>query len=243
MTREASVETLRRLAEAVDTAVRPGHAGLAADIVSDALAAYRAEIAPLRTRAEVDAEIVERVRLAERVAPAGAMMWDEMLRRDLQTLCREPTAPEAEPGESGTPETVRDIIRDWQRADPHLGNAMLRRLVTALENERTSGSPSASAAKESTDMAGADGGAANPESHACHPDERECNCNQALALKEQFARFVYYNFGGWLTNDADRETRWDEMRHLPEDVRARVDGYHAQRVATGEIPQWCKQTK
>lgn len=203
--REASVETMRRLAEAVDkfwNAPMDAAVTMAAHgAVADALAAYRSEIAPLRTRAEVDSEIAAAVRecYGKRAREEPLLprhLWNEKALR-LIDLCREPTAPEA------------------------------------------SGPPSASAAKESTDKAGAEEGAAYRESHACHPDERECNCNQALALKEQFARFVYYNFGGWLTNDADREARWDEMRYLPEDVRARVEGYHAQRVATGEIPQWC----
>ena len=88
MTREASVETLRRLAEASELYERK-----VADIecpdepesiqFREALAAYRSEIAPLRTRAEVDAEIVKAAR--------DPYFGDGMSVAILKALCREPT--------------------------------------------------------------------------------------------------------------------------------------------------------
>lgn len=60
-----------------------------------ALSAYRAESTPLRTRAEVDAEIAKCVRDHQRAD--GTMIFDAMLRGELERLCSEPTAPEPAP--------------------------------------------------------------------------------------------------------------------------------------------------
>jgi len=90
MTREPSVATLRRLAEAVDEHARindPG--GTSPSRYREQLAAYRAEIAPLRTRAEVDAEIVALVRSGSIHERGNYGRLDE--------LRHEPTVPEAEP--------------------------------------------------------------------------------------------------------------------------------------------------
>jgi hypothetical protein len=90
MTRKpASRETLERLAEALAANIRgPGPW----DAVSKALHAYEAETTPpLRTRAEVDAEIVKHARV---------VYIPEVLRHDgygvLADLLQEPTAPEGE---------------------------------------------------------------------------------------------------------------------------------------------------
>ena len=94
MTRKpASRETLERLARALDT--HHLDAPVSGDrMLMDALAAWRAEITPpLRTRAEVDAEIANLMRGVYR-AGVGAVSYsaDESLR--LSRLCTEPTAPE-----------------------------------------------------------------------------------------------------------------------------------------------------
>jgi len=95
MTREASVATLRRLAEAVDEFERAPNTW--AKDVMPALRQYRSEIAPLRTREQVDAEIAQFVRACTRM---DGMLVDGALldvARDLCRLVREPTAPKAEP--------------------------------------------------------------------------------------------------------------------------------------------------
>ena len=94
--REASRETLERLAEAVDShKLLWMHANKSAawEDLSDALSAYRAEITPpLRTRAEVDAEIAATIR-KDRLASRGLGMSHNTLCA-LDRLCAEPTAPE-----------------------------------------------------------------------------------------------------------------------------------------------------
>lgn len=95
--REASRETLERLAEAVDSAARatddPG--GCPPELFErtfrercEALSAYRAEIAPLRTRAEVDADISREARRF-----FGDVLTDASIERHdrLKELVREPT--------------------------------------------------------------------------------------------------------------------------------------------------------
>lgn len=102
--REAPVEVMRRLCEAVDAAAAAADdpRGCPPELFQrtfnercDALTAYRAAIAPKRTRAEVDAEIVTRVR-ARVLASQGLpdIIQGETLSRDLFALCREDTAPE-----------------------------------------------------------------------------------------------------------------------------------------------------
>jgi hypothetical protein len=87
MTRKpASRETLERLAEAIDLRMRNKDSDL-----DGCLERYRAETTPpLRTRSEVDAEIVQVVRDCYRT---GNLAW---LGEDLTGLCRELTLPEPE---------------------------------------------------------------------------------------------------------------------------------------------------
>lgn len=101
MTREPSLATLKALAEAVDAwygnpdAEEPGWCDESKQLFRQ-LVAYRAEIAPrLRTRAEVDAEIVAIIR--ERCLMASSSFSGDRTRWEhLQALCTEPTVPEAE---------------------------------------------------------------------------------------------------------------------------------------------------
>lgn len=86
--RRAPIEVLERLADAVD---REFNGERATADVREWLSAYRAATAPLRSRADVDAEIATVVRT----------LSPEMLRRagysTLVDLCSESTAPEPEP--------------------------------------------------------------------------------------------------------------------------------------------------
>lgn len=208
---QAQRSTLEALAKALDEewskATMTG-----AERVKAALVAYRRETrVPLRTRAQVDAELVEQVRAYAR---ESALQSDECA-VTLRGLLSEPTAPTPAPCSC-------EVIRKWNC--PVHGSAQTH----GPSSDDHGQSPPARAAAGAT------------FSDLPDPDERECNCNQALALKESFARFVYYNLGGWLTNDVDRE-RWREMRWLPDDVRARVESYHEQRATTGSIPDWCRR--
>lgn len=98
-----SYETLLKLAEAVDTYERK-----VADIempqepeskaLAESLSAYRRELKPLRTRAEVDAEIAGLVRGANRLG-AGNGIRSMLYADKLAALCSEPLAPD--PTETG----------------------------------------------------------------------------------------------------------------------------------------------
>jgi|ERR1041384_7962228 hypothetical protein len=97
MKREASVETMRRLCEAADSwfsgdPIRRGRP------IDDAIAAYRAETAPLRTRAVVDAEIARAVRsVFADLHPDTMPDWMRGTIEALRRLCLEPTAPDDGP--------------------------------------------------------------------------------------------------------------------------------------------------
>lgn len=58
------------------------------------------------------------------------------------------------------------------------------------------------------------------------------------ALTESFARFIYYNFGGWLL--AGDELKWRGLRHVPDCVADRVHAIHAEHARTGVLPEWCR---
>jgi hypothetical protein len=107
--RRAPLEVLERLAEAVDewaggvsfypNSSEPGK--LLHEAVCNALAAYRAATAQLRSRAEVDAEIVGLVRsfVDDKGMAEEGRYWD--LRSKMFSLCREPTSG---PGDESAPE-------------------------------------------------------------------------------------------------------------------------------------------
>lgn len=91
--RKAPIEVLEALAEdqvAIYKDLPDGHEFLPANV-----AAYRAATAPLRTRAERDAEITKLV-LGWSDAGCGLMMGEERLMM-LRRLCSEPTRDETEP--------------------------------------------------------------------------------------------------------------------------------------------------
>jgi hypothetical protein len=94
--REASRETLERLARALDT--HHLDAPVSGDrMLMDALTAWRAEIAPrLRTRADVDAEIATICRVAYGAGNIAVVSGAVNMSNRIEKLCAEPTAPEAE---------------------------------------------------------------------------------------------------------------------------------------------------
>lgn len=139
MTARPSDAACRALAEAVDkwedfTGALNDKVitGARAIAVRESLAAYRAELAPLRTRAEVDAEMVAECReYYDRIwRPDGCEpQWDGMTRGwvdRMNQLCREPTAPEADRDES-QPDKV-DLIRrqldDWWKGKQHADDCL-----------------------------------------------------------------------------------------------------------------------
>jgi len=131
MTRRASIETLERLAEALDAA-EPRMDPPLGPRVKAALAAYRSETAPLRAREEVDAEIVRLVR-------AGNLNADT-----LTALANEPTSGPS--SESAIPPVAsvagavlsqgESLAAAFKSLDPHygtpMGNRHIRRAVEVL---------------------------------------------------------------------------------------------------------------
>jgi len=96
MKREPSLATLKALADAADKYHR--HAGSnEAEWFTEAIEAYRAEIAPLlRTRAEVDAEIATICRVAYGAGSIAVVSGAVNMSNRIEQLCAEPTVPEAE---------------------------------------------------------------------------------------------------------------------------------------------------
>lgn len=142
MTRPASLATLQALAEAFDKWARHLsfiHGSSVTDehrAVADALAAYRAEVGPpLRTRAEVDAQIAATIR-KDRLASRGLGMANSTLYA-LDNLCAERTRePEAGPWRVGTkvPRNLYENDRDVGRMDtPELA----ARVVAVMNRDRS----------------------------------------------------------------------------------------------------------
>jgi hypothetical protein len=198
MTREASVATLRRLAEAVERwhgshVEGRGYAIAFAEEALPALAAYRSEIAPLRTRAEVDAEIATLIRDYHRHITRPGWKercdWDSFSvgqKNDLERLCREPTrdsgpsSADAEEVPSPRPPASpagADLLQRVELLERYLGPSALE----WARSQMPSGPPGAVAAKESRDNAAAPEGAAI---------ERDCNCDQALHLERRIGDAV-----------------------------------------------------
>lgn len=63
------------------------------------------------------------------------------------------------------------------------------------------------------------------------------SCGEPLEVEETFARFIYYNFGGWLENDPQK---WRGLRHVPVNVEERVVEIHEEHKRTGKLPEWCE---
>jgi len=63
------------------------------------------------------------------------------------------------------------------------------------------------------------------------------SCGEPIEVEETFARFVYYNFGGWLKTG---DHKWVMLRHLPAQVAERIDEIHEEFTRTGQLPEWCK---
>ncbi len=110
--RKASPEIMARLCEAVDAYSKGLKVFETINVadptdysrLADALSAYRSETTPpLRSRAEVDAEIVTEARLYW----AGPRTATPLRERRLNALCAEPTAPE--PAPSAEPYRVHDL--------------------------------------------------------------------------------------------------------------------------------------
>lgn len=187
--RRAPTEVLERLAEAVDEHARindPG--GTSPSRYREQLAAYRAAVAPLRTRAEVDAEIVATVR-----AKDG---WHNSAR--LCELISEPTAMNSGPSSADTEEVpsprppVSPAGADYSvcdACDGHIAHRCVcewcsRWSCWKCERRGTvhrSGPAGVAAAKESKDNAAAPEGATN---------DCECNCDQALHLERRIGDAV-----------------------------------------------------
>jgi hypothetical protein len=199
---------------------------------------------PLRTRAEVDAEIALRVRSC-----IGRCFWDmnSPIEKDLTRLCAEPTSdsgpssadavtpPAASP--AGADLILRlQIIHDICNHYASINGERQLEIWTASDLSKPYGPPGAAAAKESSDTTAAvPAGAAlepppgktcdwcddssfprlsrnripeqilwvcrrcladrgkpapAPESHACNPGERECNCDQALELQKRIKEIL-----------------------------------------------------
>lgn len=105
--RRAPIEALERLAEAVDAYANQNHMFGSEHVtpVRETLAAYRAAVAPLRTRAEVDAEIGRIMRDAYSAGP-GAVSFSAFTSLHLSRLCSEPTAPDSGPSSADTEENL-----------------------------------------------------------------------------------------------------------------------------------------
>lgn len=73
-------------------------------------------------------------------------------------------------------------------------------------------------------------------------DEKHQKFEQAMkeleALRVQFTRFVYYNFGG-LFLGSDRNL-FGKLRHLPADIMARAQQVHDETLRTGRLPSFCR---
>lgn len=146
--------------------------------VRPALDAYRRETrVPLRTRAEVDAEIAATVRTAIAAgATSGAShnAAGSKLQSDLRRLCAEPLSPTPAPCSC-------QVIRKWDC--PEHGSA------------KTHGPRSVDAHGSSPDRAAAgatypDGdppGPCPPDCPDCLPDPEPCGCEETEALKEQLS--------------------------------------------------------
>jgi hypothetical protein len=194
MTREPSVATLKRLAEAFDrhppTMPTPAQ--------KEALAAYRSEIAPLRTETQVVLDIGHHVRACVRL---GQVMMTAEEQARLEDLANEQTAPRSSSGPSSADaEEVpsprppaspagadlldeNEIAQMWALSRTsrlqHFEARTLQKLLRAY-SALTSGSPGAVAAKESRDNAAAPEGAALE-------DPEPCGCEETETLKERIA--------------------------------------------------------
>lgn len=128
--RRAPIEVLERLAEAQANIYRDLHNG--DERLPPDVAAYRAATAPLRTRAEVDAEIVDMVRMSGSTpgVPPELSPSSHYLRR-LSDLCSEPTADDH--GSSSTPAAKESRDNAGVSAGP--ANALVDRVLASDEPE------------------------------------------------------------------------------------------------------------
>ena len=97
--RRAPIEVLERLAEAFDSNWKndaPGAVERYAELMA-AHQAYRAATAPLRTRAEVDADIATLLREDVAHGPAVDCLGYDRTAKKLRLLCAEPTSDEPAP--------------------------------------------------------------------------------------------------------------------------------------------------
>lgn len=66
------------------------------------------------------------------------------------------------------------------------------------------------------------------------------SCGEPIQAEEVFARFVYYNFGGWLNPINKSYNKWRGLRHLPDNVAERITEIYEEHQRTGILPEWCK---
>ncbi len=122
---QARIDAALRLARAVDIMDRE-YPGESTPRVSEALSAYRATLPRLRTRAEVDADLVHQLRRYAKLTIEHrdrSNLWP-----DIERLCAEPTAPEGPEVEAnGDPdpcsceqsEALKDQLTECQRLLSH----------------------------------------------------------------------------------------------------------------------------
>jgi hypothetical protein len=186
MTREASVATLRRLAEAYSEDQR-WNSVRSREALREAWMAYRSESCQLRTREEVDAD---KLNLATMLADGGCDM--KYFRERWPELAREPTrdsgpssadaeeVPSPRPPASPAGADLSTVLTEIRAlvAWPAPISSVLRERIRGLCDSY--GPPGAVAAKESTDNAAAPEGAALE-------DVEPCGCEETEALKRKLS--------------------------------------------------------
>ena len=204
------------LAEAVDEWVRSHHGAYISGSTMDRLVAYRATAPKLRTRADVDAEIVALLRHEDREPRARDVPIADVTRAILTRLLREPTTPTdsgpssesdrsppvAAAGAAYSPpaEPWPDGWR-WYRNDtgpylahPHDCELTLGHLVTLLHFQGLTihGPRPTPATKESSDTAGVEAGVANriTDHDADQREVEACSCEESEALKARITAIL-----------------------------------------------------
>jgi hypothetical protein len=105
------------LAEAVDTTARIHTIQSVGPEIAEALNAYRATLPKLRSRSEVDRDIVYAARLAVGAIPGSGTLRDW---HRLQRLCREPTSDSSASGADAEPNAFTDHDADERSSEPRV---------------------------------------------------------------------------------------------------------------------------
>lgn len=156
--------------------------------VESAINAYRAAIAPKRTRAEVDAEIATVVRVAFGAGSFEVRSGAVNMTGRVEDLCREETAPEPDP--------ARDLAEPgvyvWSRVPQHLWAALGHEIATP---DRWHDMRIELIAAVQAVLKAAKGGAPEPSTFTTrHGDtidlgtEDACGCDASDALRERLGR-------------------------------------------------------